>query len=251
MARIRTVKPELLRHEGLYELEQQTGLPVRLGFIGLLTSCDREGRFKWRPRVLKLDALPFDDLDFSRVLDALESRGFVVKYKVGTEIYGYIPTFLVHQSINNKEAQSVLPSPDEARVIIHNNQELIKDGSRVTDASSTREPPDDHATLEHSRGREGKGREGEDRGNTDDTPKRTRFKPPTLEEVADYCMERKNTVDPMNFIDHYEANGWKVGKNPMKDWKAAVRTWERSRWPETNSTASPQRPLRPLLNGEE
>lgn len=51
---------------------------------------------------------------------------------------------------------------------------------------------------------------------------------PTLEEVSTYCRERRNNVDPQAFIDHYTSNGWKVGRNPMKDWKAAVRTWERT-----------------------
>ena len=50
--------------------------------------------------------------------------------------------------------------------------------------------------------------------------------PPTLAEVTAYCRERQNAVDPQRFIDYYTANGWKVGKNSMKDWKAAVRTWE-------------------------
>lgn len=58
--------------------------------------------------------------------------------------------------------------------------------------------------------------------------KRKRFTAPTVEEVSAYCRERGNSVDPQNFVAHYEANGWKVGKNPMKDWKAAVRTWERN-----------------------
>lgn len=56
---------------------------------------------------------------------------------------------------------------------------------------------------------------------------RSKFSPPTIEEVRAYCSERKNGVDPQRFIDHYTANGWKVGKNGMKDWKAAVRTWEK------------------------
>lgn len=50
---------------------------------------------------------------------------------------------------------------------------------------------------------------------------------PTLEEVASYCRERGKGVDPQKWFDHYSANGWKVGKNPMRDWKAAVRNWER------------------------
>lgn len=56
----------------------------------------------------------------------------------------------------------------------------------------------------------------------------SRFTPPTLEDVQAYCRERNNSVDAQRFIDYYTSNGWKVGKNSMKDWKAAVRTWERS-----------------------
>ena len=55
-----------------------------------------------------------------------------------------------------------------------------------------------------------------------------RFTAPTIEEVKEYCSERKNGVDAERFVNYYTANGWKVGKNPMKDWKAAVRTWERN-----------------------
>ena len=55
-----------------------------------------------------------------------------------------------------------------------------------------------------------------------------RFKKPTIQEVNEYCIERNNSVNPETFIDFYESNGWKVGKNPMKDWKACVRTWEKN-----------------------
>lgn len=55
-----------------------------------------------------------------------------------------------------------------------------------------------------------------------------KFAPPTVEEVAAYCLERKNKVDAAYFVDHYTSNGWKVGKQNMKDWKAAVRTWEKN-----------------------
>lgn len=52
------------------------------------------------------------------------------------------------------------------------------------------------------------------------------FSPPTVEEVKAYCEERKNGIDPQRFVDFYASNGWMVGKNPMKDWKASIRTWE-------------------------
>ena len=58
--------------------------------------------------------------------------------------------------------------------------------------------------------------------------KRTVFKPPTIEEVRAYCLERGNSVDAERWHNHYRANGWMVGKSKMVDWKAAVRTWERN-----------------------
>lgn len=54
------------------------------------------------------------------------------------------------------------------------------------------------------------------------------FSPPDIQDVKAYCMERKNNVDPERFINFYEAKGWMVGKNKMKDWRAAVRNWERN-----------------------
>lgn len=58
--------------------------------------------------------------------------------------------------------------------------------------------------------------------------KRKTFIAPTVEEVKAYCIERKNNVDAEQFVDYYSAKGWIVGKSPMKDWKASVRTWERN-----------------------
>lgn len=66
-------------------------------------------------------------------------------------------------------------------------------------------------------------------------PKRKRFVKPTLSEIEQYCIERKNNVNAEQFFDYYESNGWKVGKNSMKDWKAAVRTWERNEYRKPNS----------------
>lgn len=60
--------------------------------------------------------------------------------------------------------------------------------------------------------------------------KEKKFVRPTVEEVQAYCEERNNTVDPQYFVDFYTANGWKVGKNSMKDWKATVRYWERNNY---------------------
>lgn len=68
------------------------------------------------------------------------------------------------------------------------------------------------------------------------TTKRKRFEKPTLSEIKQYCIERNNNVNAEQFFDYYESNGWKVGKNSMKDWKAAVRTWERSEYRKPTTT---------------
>lgn len=147
MARIRTIKPDFFKHDGLYDLEQETGLPIRLAFIGLWTIADREGRFSWRPRQLKTDALPYDEVDFSRVLDALATRGFIVKYASGGEKFGVIPSWKRHQVINNRETASNLPEPTDVIV--------------VSDASVTCEPRDTEVLEGKGREGKGKGKEGE------------------------------------------------------------------------------------------
>jgi hypothetical protein len=80
---------------------------------------------------------------------------------------------------------------------------------------------------------ESKSESESERGTADCTANRTAnctaAHKPTLNEVRAYCEERKNHVDPQKWFDHYCSNGWKVGRNPMKDWKAAVRTWEQER----------------------
>lgn len=54
------------------------------------------------------------------------------------------------------------------------------------------------------------------------------FKKPTVEEIKNYCLERKNSINPSQFFDFYESRGWLIGKTKMKDWRAAIRTWEQN-----------------------
>lgn len=84
-------------------------------------------------------------------------------------------------------------------------------------------------------------------GSSAEQPQRTQkgvkkkaFTPPTIEEVKQYCKERQNGINASDFIDHYEANGWKVGKGglPMKDWQAAIRNWEKYNRNGNNSTSA-------------
>ena len=146
--RIRSIKPEFFHHEGLFEAELETKLPIRVAFAGLWCIADREGRFKWEPRRIGVQVLPYDGVDFSRVLDALTTRGFVFKYRVDDEYFGCIPSFLKHQVVNNKERASILPDYSENGAI-----------TEEIDASATREPRDDDACHKEGKGT-GKGKEG-------------------------------------------------------------------------------------------
>lgn len=139
MARIRSIKPEFFRHEELYDAEKETGFPLRVAFAGLFTVADREGRFRWKPKTLKFDVLPWDDVDMNAVLIALIKYGFIKHYVVDGKAYGWIPSFRDHQVINNKEGKSVLPEyrPDN-------------------DASFTRLSRVPHATSLEGKGREGR-----------------------------------------------------------------------------------------------
>jgi len=89
--------------------------------------------------------------------------------------------------------------------------------------------------------------EGETETETD-KPVKAKFKPPSLEEVSTYCKERNNRVNPQTFIDYHETRAWKLkGNVPMKDWKAAVRTWESNGFSNGNS---PKKQV-PMVNAYE
>ncbi|MTK11868.1 MAG: hypothetical protein F8N39_07220 [Clostridiaceae bacterium] len=144
MARIRTIKPDFFRHAELFDLERETGFPMRVAFAGLWTCADREGRFRWEPRKLKLDCLPYDDVDFEKVLLLLDRAGFIQRYSVAGHQYAWIPSFSAHQVINQREARSVIPAPDphdnacectETHVHAHGEGEEEREEDSVADAT--------------------------------------------------------------------------------------------------------------------
>lgn len=200
MARIRTIKPDFFKHSGLYDLEIETKLPIRVAYAGLWTCCDREGRFKWRPRELKIDVLPYDDCDFSRVLDALATRGFVVKYAIQGVEYGVVPTFKDHQVINNRESESVIPF-------------------HTLDASGTRE-----SRVEHAPSGEGKGREGvkEGNGSTDASVGHRMF----AETVG--CFDMKDQAGLQKVLEAYSRHSSKELPAAAKHMIGRYREWQKA-----------------------
>lgn len=108
MARIRTIKPDFFTSEDIVGI---TPL-ARLLYIATWLEADREGRFVWRPKTLKLRYLPGDQCDIDAIANELVSSGLVVPYDVDGQTFAEIPTFARHQVINNRESASAIPARD-------------------------------------------------------------------------------------------------------------------------------------------
>ena len=138
MARKRLLSPEYFTHDGLFETEQETQLPVRLSFAGLWTQADRNGVFAWKPLQLKLAILPFDLVDFALVLEALLNAGFIERYEVNGKPYGRIPTFERWQTFHMREKASY-PLPDAtAAPVQHSASTVPARGKHKSDTSTAR-----------------------------------------------------------------------------------------------------------------
>jgi hypothetical protein len=160
MARIRTIKPDFFRHEGLQDLAAQHGAHVMLVFAGLWGHCDRFGRFECKPRHLKLDILPFLEFDMADTIRILEAAGFVQTYEVGSKRYGFIPSFAEHQRFGGKEASEPARYPEPP----------VKSEGSNGEAMGKQSPP-----LEWNKGMENG--IGEEEGNREE-PREKIFPPP-------------------------------------------------------------------------
>ena len=218
--RIRTIKPEFFIHADLHGAEVEFKLPLRLAFIGLWCAADREGRFKWEPKRLGVQILPYDQIDFSRVLDALATRGFIRKYCVDDKIFGVIPSFASHQVINNREKESVIPECPA----------LLDSDACVTRAARVPDAP-----LTCTRGREGnmEGNMEQGTGNK----KASQARPQSREEFDDFFKEiGLYPRDAEAMWNRWEGNGWKSGRSRISDWKSAVLYFKSEEWMPSQKT---------------
>lgn len=161
-----------------------------------------------------------------RIIDRLIEKGLIIKEVRNGENGTYCAYKVFERSVSGEDTEStggedtesappghrVRPYPDTESAptsnniynnINNNKENIIKENSE----SEKDSVPESSARKKGSK---------------------EKFIKPTVEEIRAYCRERNNIVDAERFYDYYESNGWKVGKNTMKDWKAAVRTWERN-----------------------
>lgn len=179
-------------------------------FYRMIVRADDYGRLDARPSFLKsMLFVTKQGITEKNVQDAvlkMASVGLVRLYEVDGKPFLSFPKWDLHQRVRNSKEK--YPAPPE-------NTDC---GVSPQVAASCGELPRVAALIQSESNPNPNPKESVSRA--------TRFTPPTVEEVAAYCLERKNHVDPQRFVDFYAAKGWMVGKNRMKDWKAAVRTWE-------------------------
>lgn len=108
----RTMQPSVFLDETLFDLEHETGLPVRIVFLVLHTCCDREGRFQWNSNTFRFLTLDSRDV-IQAALAALVSAKRIIRYRIGEDDFGFIPGFQSSQHINPRERASALPAPED------------------------------------------------------------------------------------------------------------------------------------------
>lgn len=206
MARKRTVTPEFFTDQDIADLQPLE----RLLFIGLWCHADKAGRLKDKPRTIKALVLPFDDVDIDAALSLLHDRGFIVRYEVESLAYIQIRTWTKHQNPHHTEKESEIPPCNNGYVTVT---------APLSNGALTEHSQDAPFSFPRTRNQEPETR------NQKKTV--TRFVPPTVDEVQEFTAANDLHIDAQQFVDYYTANGWRVGRNAMKNWQSAVRNWNR------------------------
>lgn len=203
----RVIKESICTSDRLNEL---TDFQFRL-WVGLLVTADDAGRGDARPAIIRGRVFPLRErLALKEIEDglrALAANGCVSYYKVDGKPYYWFPTWTAHQRLDRAKPKYPAPEdadPPESAADCGNLPQIAADRGLNT---NTKENTN---TNTKEKGNNARG---------------TRFTPPDIDSVSEFIKENGYSVDPQRFVDYYTANGWKVGKNPMKDWKAAVRGW--------------------------
>ena len=263
MARNRTIKPKFFDDVKIGRISRD----ARLLYIGLWVFADDVGVVPGDSIWLKSRVFPYDQIQvqqFEKWMNELVINGFICLLSYKGERFIYLPTFTRHQVVNRPNYEDLnIPKDllDKEKDKIHRaiTEQSLNNHGIITEASFTvlgreKEPPDgfplqpsslisEKETIKEikentpygvSKKRE-KDEAEIDLITTENTPppgsapppSPKRFVKPSVDEVRAYCTERRNGVDAQTWWDFYESKGWMVGSNHMKDWKAAVRTWEK------------------------
>ena len=213
--------PSRILREGILTSERVNKLApqAELFYRRLMSVVDDFGRYYAHPALLRAACYPLrvdevSEADIASWLTEVESAGLIALYAVDGKRYLEIIDF--RQQVRAKESKFLAPP-----ILISTCEADDKRLRSIREADDSDAHTDDY-TSTHAPSIRG-------------DPRGVKFSPPTVEEVVAYCAEQKNSVDPQQFVDFYTANGWVQGRGkPIKDWKAAVRTWERNGFSRNN-----------------
>ena len=187
-------------------------------YFHLSMRADDDGFINNPKRIQRMIGASDDDLKL------LIAKSFIIVFESGVVV---IKHWKIHNYIQSDRYKPTVYAEEKSLLDVKKNKAYTLNSNECIQ----------NGYIMDTQDRLGKDRLGKD-SIEGETPKSKakRFTPPTLEEVTAYCIERNNSVDAQHFIDYYTSNGWLVGKNKMKDWKAAIRTWERNGFSKSNTT---------------
>ena len=175
-------------------------------YFHLSMRADDDGFVNNPKRIQKMIGASDDDLKL------LIAKSFILIFESGVIV---IKHWRINNYIRNDRYHETVYQEEKALLNIKNNDAYTLGIPSVNQLVDQR---DTEVSI---------GKDSIDKFNKEKDKRESRnFVPPTLSEVKAYCQERNNGINPQHFIDFYASKGWMIGKNKMKDWKAAVRTWE-------------------------
>lgn len=194
-------------------------------YFHLSMRADDDGFINNPKRIQRMIGASDDDLKL------LIAKSFIIVFESGVVV---IKHWKIHNYIQTDRYKPTVYAEEKSLLDVKKNKAYTLNNECIQ-----------NVYISDTQDRLGKVRLGKDRLGKDSIgeieepkSKAKRFTPPTLEDVIAYCNERGNSVDAQHFIDYYTSNGWLVGKNKMKDWKAAVRTWERNGYSSSKPTTT-------------
>lgn len=199
-------------------------IPAQCLYTWSVPHADDIGLIPSSSRTLKATIVPMWNMDldaFEGLTSEILKEGLWSIFEYDGKVYYRLTKFTRYQSLKrDRQPQTILPImySTDAR----ETWELLEDIGFHLENFGIQELPEVKRS-EVKRSEVSKGAK--------------KFQKPKIEDVVAYCKERTNNVDPQKFFNYYESKGWLVGKSPMKDWKAAIRTWEGNRFDTKNATS--------------
>ena len=188
----------------------------QLLYFHLSMRADDEGFVGNPKRIMRMTGTGEDDLK------VLLAKRFILGFESGVVV---IKHWLIHNTIRMDRFGETSYREEKALLSVKENRAYtLGDGKKLL---ATNRQPDGNQPATQVKLSKVKLSKDKEEGSG-------RFTPPSVKEVETYCNDRKNGIDPEAFIDFYSSKGWLIGKNKMKDWKAAIRTWEKRNKPVVN-----------------